>query len=133
MRPLRTAIFAVLFAVASPLLVFADSQPVREDLATMVEEVGAQTGLSFNIGASTPTSVNINQVNGRSVCSAEARADVERLQRAFDAHRSIYKNIGPVLITITDRSGKKTSGDRAKLEKDGILKGCPNIYVSVHE
>lgn len=99
----------------------------------MVEEVVAQTGISVNISESTRTSVNINRANGRSVCAAEARADVERLQRAFDAHRSIYRNIGPVLITITDRTGKKTPGDRSKLEKEGILGRCPNIYVSVHE
>ena len=99
----------------------------------MVEEVVAETGISINISESTPTSVNINQVNGRDVCSTEARADVERLQRAFDAHPNIHRNIGPALITITDRAGRKVSGDRRKLEKEGIPKGCSNIYVSVYE
>ena len=133
MAHLKITALLLAFAVVSPLLSRADSKPVRDDLATMVEEVSAQTGLSINISDSTRTSVNINEVNGRSVCLPEARADAEKLQQAFDAHQSIYRNIGPVLITITDRTGKKTLGDRARLEQEGILKGCPNIYVSVHE
>ena len=122
----------VLMAI-TPTPSSAQYRPVYAELATMVEEVVAETGISINISESTPTSVNINQVNGRDVCSAEARADVERLQHVFDVHSNIHMNIGPALITITDRTGKKFSGDRRKLEKEGIFKGCSNIYVSVHE
>jgi len=106
---------------------------VRADLADMIEQVVKKTGLSINIGHSTSTSVNIDKVSGHNVCSPEARADVEALQRAFDAHKSIYRIIGPTLISITDRNGKKTYGDRKKLEAQGVLKGCTDLYVSVHE
>ena len=85
----------------------------------MVEEVVTRTGISINVAESTPTSVNISHVNGGSVCSPESRGDVEKLQLAFNAHRSIYRNIGPVLISTTDRGGKKTLGDRKRLEKEG--------------
>ncbi len=129
----KIIVFALVFVIASPLLARAGGQPVREDLAAMVEEVVAQTRISIHVSESTSTSATINQVNGRSVCSVEARPDVARLQRAFDAHRSIYRNFGPVLTTITDRAGKKTHGDRSELEKRGLLKGCSHIYISVHE
>ena len=131
-KPLGVTL-AIAFALVSPQLLGADSQPVREDLASMVEEVVVQTGLSINVIESTRTSISINQVNGRSVCAPEARSDVEKLQLAFEAHPAIHRNIGPVLISITDRSGKKNPGDRSELERAGILKGCPNVYVSVHD
>ncbi len=123
----------VLLAFASPQPVRAGGEPVREDLASMVEQVVVQTGLSINVSESTPTSVNINQVNGRSVCAAEARSDVEKLQLAFESHPDIHRNIGPVLIRITDRSGNKTPGEPSELERAGVVKGCPNVCVSVHE
>jgi hypothetical protein len=125
-----------LVVLVTLLTLAADSpsdKPVRADLAKMVEEVVAKTHVTINISGSTELSVNINEVNGRNVCAPEARSDVERLQRAFDAHKSIYRNIGPALISITDASGKKTYGDRQKLEAQGVLKGCTNILVSVHE
>jgi hypothetical protein len=83
------------------LALAADSpadKPMRADLAKMLEEVVAKTHVTINISGSTELSVNINEVNGRNVCAPEARPDVERLQRGFDAHKSIYRNIGPALI-----------------------------------
>ena len=137
MRVLGVSAFIMFGAltVTPGLIAAGDSanQPVRADLATMVEEVVKLTGVRINISHSTPTSVNIDQANGRNVCIPEAHADVERLQRAFDAHKSIYRLSGPTLISITDRAGEKTYGDRKKLEAQGILKGCTDIYVSVHE
>ena len=82
--------------------------PVKDDLAAMVEEVVAATGLSINISEQTRTSVSINEVNGRSVCAAKALADVKKLQSAFNGHRHIYRNIGPALVSTTDRDGTKS-------------------------
>jgi len=99
----------------------------------MIEEVVAGTGLSINVSELMPTSAYITQVNGHNVCSLEAQADVEQLQRAFDAHPNIHQNIGPALLTITDRTGKKTYRNRQSLKKKDILKGCTSVFVSVHD
>ena len=124
----------LLLVVAVPATTLnAQNRTVRAELTTMVEEVVAETGISVNVIELKPTSANINEVNGRHVCSPDARADVERLQRAFDAHPNIHRNIGPALITIADRTGKKTSGDIQSLEKKGTLKDCTKVYVSVHD
>ena len=108
-------------------------QPVRNELADMVEQVVAETRISINISAMTDTSVNINEVNGKNVCSQEAKEDVIKLQKAFDSHPNIYLNIGPYIVSSTDHEGKKVYGDLQKLRADGIVPECTNVYVSIHE
>ncbi len=129
----KILVLLLLLVAASSTTLNAQNRSVRAELATMIEEVVAETGISINVSELRPTSANISQVNGRHVCSAEARADVERLQRAFDAHPNIHGIIGPTLITFTDRTGKKTFGDRQSLKNEGILKDCVDMYVSVHD
>jgi hypothetical protein len=130
-RALLLAAFLAAAAHASPAR--GENIPVNDALADMVEEVGAATGMSLNIVKQTPTSLNINKVNGRNVCSADAGADVETLQRAFDRHPNIHRNIGPALVTLTKRDGTKIHGNLDLLRRKGILAGCTNIYVSVRE
>jgi hypothetical protein len=108
-------------------------RPVRNELADMVEQVVAETRISINISGMTDTSVNISSVNGRDVCSQEAKEDVIKLQKAFDNHPSIYRNIGPYIVSFTDRDGNKVYGDLQKLTADGIAPECTNVYVSIHE
>ena len=131
MTRLDAGLVAALGALCLAASAGPPNAPVRDALATMVEQVSVSTGVSFTISESTPTSVNISQVNGRSVCAAEARSDVERVQQAFDRHPSISRNIGPALVSITDRDGTKHHLDPA--DANGVLKACTNIYVSVRD
>lgn len=98
----------------------------------MIETVVKQTGLNINISETNYFSVNINKVNGRNVCSLEAKAEVVRLQEAFNRHPNIYKNIGPYLVSFTYKDGTRKIGDIAELRKQGKLPACTNIMVSVH-
>lgn len=124
--------FLVTILLCFPAVGFGVNQPVKDELADMVEQVVVSTGLSINISQQSRTSVNINKVNGLDVCSNEASNDVLTLQQAFDQHPNIYKNIGPRLVSIASEDGKKTIGSLDALKAQGAVDGCPNIYISVH-
>jgi len=111
---------------------YAQDQKVKNELADMIEAVVKEAGLNINISETNYLSVNINKVNGRSVCSPEAKDDVVRLQEAFNKHPNIYRNIGPYLVSFTYKDGTRTIGDIAELRKQGKLPDCTNIMVSVH-
>ena len=112
--------------------VYGQDQKVKSELADMIEAVVKETGLSINISETNFTSVNINKINGRNVCSKEAKDDVVALQQAFNKHPNIYKNIGPYLVSFSYKDGTRKIGDIAELRKQGKLPGCTNIMVSVH-
>ena len=118
------------FLLGSPA--YAEDKKVKMELADMIEAVVKETGLSINISDTDYLSVNINQVNGRSVCSTEAKDDVMKLQDAFNRNSNIYKNIGPYLVSFTYEDGTRKFGDIEKLRKQGKLPSCTNIMVSVH-
>ena len=126
-------ILAVLFVYGCAAKNTDIRRPVRNELADMVEQVVPETRISINISAMTDTSVNISSVNGKNVCSQEAKEDVIKLQKAFDKHPSIYRNIGPYIVSFTDRAGKKVYGDLPKLRTDGVAPECTDVYVSIHE
>ena len=125
----------VLFFIAAALLgspSYAQDQKVKNELADMLEAVIKETGFSINISEMTYVSVTIDKVNGRNVCSKEAKNDVVRLQEVFNRHPNIYKNIGPYLVSFTYKDGTRKIGDIAELRKQGKLPDCTNIMVSVH-
>lgn len=124
------ALFSAAALIGSPT--YAQDQKVNNELADMIETVVKQTGLNINISETNYFSVNINKVNGRNVCSLEAKAEVVRLQEAFNRHPNIYKNIGPYLVSFTYKDGTRKIGDIAELRKQGKLPACTNIMVSVH-
>lgn len=111
----------------------ASAQAVRAELASLLEAVAEETGLSMNISGATTTSIEIDRVGGRPVCAPEARADVEKLQRAFDAHPQTWRNIGPALVVVTDADGEKVYGDLGELQRAGVLEGCPDVHIAVRE
>ena len=125
----------VLFSTVAALLgipSYAQDQKVKNELADMIEAAVKETGLSINISAMNYDSVTIDKVNGRNVCSKEAKNDVVRLQEAFNRHPNIYKNIGPYLVSFTYKDGTRKVGDITELRKQGKLPDCTNIMVSVH-
>ncbi len=122
--------YTAAFVLSSPS--YAQDQKVKTELADMMEAVVKETGLNINISETNYLSVNINKVNGRNVCSPEAKDDVVRLQEAFNKHPNIYKNIGPYLVSFTYKDGTRKFGDIVELRKQGKLPDCTNIMVSVH-
>ena len=79
---------------------------VRDELATMVEDVVRDTGLKININSTNRGSacssnhcrqnaVDINRINGARVDSPAALSNVGMLQDAFQAHPNIRENFGP--------------------------------------
>ena len=98
----------------------------------MIEAVAKETNFRINISEMNFTSVNINKINGRNVCSKEAKNDVTILQQAFNNHPNIYKNIGPYLVSFSYKDGSRKFGDIALLRSQGVIPGCTNIFVSVH-
>jgi hypothetical protein len=123
-------VIAAVFMAGGPA--YAQDQKVKTELADMIEAVVKETGLNINISETNNLSVNINKVNGRNVCSLEAKDDVVRLQEAFNRHPNIYKNIGPYLVSFTYKDGTKKVGNIAELRNQGKLPACTNILVSVH-
>jgi hypothetical protein len=137
----RSATLCALLALGSAARAGEPAEPVepaepaemRSDLAAMIQQVVLQTRISVQMSQSAQTHVHIHRVNGRSVCDPLARADVARLQRSFDEHPKIYRNIGPAMIRVTDRAGQKSVFDPAIAAVGGTPLGCSTIYVSVHD
>jgi len=111
---------------------YAKDQKVKAALANMIEAVVKETGFSINISDMDYLSVNIDKVNGRRVCSKDAKSDVVKLQEAFNRSPKIYKNIGPYLVSFTYKDGTRKVADISELRKQGKLPACTNIMVSVH-
>jgi hypothetical protein len=111
----------------------AQSKPVNTRLAEMVEQVVSRSGVSINVSQMDATSVNINRVNGKDVCSPEAEKDVRVLQAAFIEHPNIYQSYSIYLISITKPDGVRTQSDFASLRAKGVFSSdCINLYASIH-
>jgi hypothetical protein len=95
--------------------------------------VVTDTRISINIAQQTRTAIQIDKVNGVSVCAAEARADIEKLQLAFETHPNIFRNFGPVLASVTALDGSKRRASADDLQAQGVIDGCKAIYVSIHQ
>ncbi len=135
MHKTTVLLLTFLLALAQPL--HAEDRPVNSRLADMVEQVVAKTKFSVNIRDMDDYSININKINGRSVCAPEAAEDVKVLQAAFNEHPNIYRNYSIYLISITGRDGIRKVSNFAtikeKIKEKGVLKGdCISLYVSVH-
>jgi hypothetical protein len=130
----RITSLLLVLAFASQRASLADGKSpiVATKLAEMIERVVTATGISINIAESDTTSVNIDKVNGRGVCSKRAEKDVRVLQAAFDAQPDIYQNYSIYMIRITNPDGSRVTGDFAALRAKGVFKGdCINLYISV--
>jgi hypothetical protein len=122
------AAFLLLFSA----LAFAGESPlVDERLAEIVEGAVKVTGFSINISESTEYSVNINTINRRNVCDKEAAGDVKRFQDAVGEQPNVRNNHGPAYYSVTRPDGTRKVLSPEQLIKQGVLKGCTNIYVSV--
>ena len=119
------------FLFLSSAFAFAGESPlVDARLAEIVEGAVKATGFSINISESTEYSVNINTINGRNVCDKEAAGDVKRFQDAVGEQPNVRNNYGPAYYSVT-RDGTRKVLSPEQLIKQGVLKGCTNIYVSV--
>ncbi|HEY7639943.1 MAG TPA: hypothetical protein VH814_09480 [Steroidobacteraceae bacterium] len=85
----------------------ADSPAVDSRLAIIVEGAVRATGLSINISQATLYSVNINKINGRSVCDPAAASEVKQLQDALNDQAGIKENYGPAYYSLTSPDGTR--------------------------
>ena len=119
------------------LLVFTSAVSAGESplvdtrLADAVENAAKATGFSINISESTADSLNINTINGRNVCDKAAIDDVKRFQDELGKQPGIRNNFGPAYYSTTRDDGTRKVSSPEQLIKQGVIKGCTNIYVRV--
>ncbi len=118
-------------ALASVTAEAGGSPMVNERLADIVEDAVKETGFSINISESTAYSVNINTINGRSVCDKAVLNDVKRFQDAVGKQPDVRNNFGPAYYSTTAPDGKRTVSSPEQMIQTGVIKGCTNIYVRV--
>ena len=125
-------VLATLLVLTSTVVVAGESPTVDSRLADLIERAVKETGFSINISGSTIYSVSINTINGVSVCDATSASNVKLLQDALNKQPNIKDNFGPAYYSVTTPDGTRKFLAPEQLEKQGILKGCTNIYVSVN-
>jgi len=108
-----------------------DSPALDTRLAVIVEAAVRATGLSINISQTTTYSVNIDKIDGKNVCDPAAASEVKRFQDALNDQPNIKENYGPAYFSLTSLDGTRKVVAPEQLKKQGTLKGCTNIYVSV--
>ena len=119
--------------LGSALAVAGESPVVDTRLAHIVEAAAIATGLNINISQSTNSSVNINTLNGRNVCDKAALEDVRKFQDAVAQQPNVKNNFGPAYYSVTAPDGTRKTLSFDQLVKQGTLKGCTDIYVSVDQ
>ena len=77
--------------------------------------------------------MNINTLNGRNVCDEAAIEDVRNFQDAIAQQPGVKNNFGPAYYSVTTPDGTHKTLSYEQLVKNGTLKGCTDIYVSVAE
>ena len=113
--------------------VFAQDVAVKTSLADLIEYGVKESGVKINVipDLMTPTSLNINKVNGLDVCDTEAKKHVISLQSALLKHKnahSILSVYGAYLRT-NESDFKYLPEGSPELVK--LLGKCRNLYVSV--
>ncbi len=97
---------------------------VKVAMAEMVERVMVSTRLWINLRGTQGNAVNIDKINGKSVCAPENKSNVEYLQLTFNDQENIRENYGPFLNTFTNDKGEVIEITSMKNAK------CDFIYIS---
>ena len=126
-------IAASLLILGSSFAMAGESPVVDTRLAKAIEAAALETGFDININQSTKSSVNINTVNGRNVCDKAAIEEVRTFQDAIAQQPGVKNNFGPAYYSVTTADGTRKTLSYEQLIKQGSLKGCTGIYVSVSE
>ena len=124
---------AFLFLFLVSLQTFAQDIPVKKSLAGLLESAVTKSGIKINIvpDLMTPTSVNINMVNGIDVCNPNAKDMIIKLQNALLEHPDSYQIIsiyGAYLRTSESNFKVLPEGSDELLK---LLGECKNLYVRV--
>ena len=111
--------------------VYADDIPVKNELASAIENAVKITGISINVSKLTPNDANINKVDGISVCAPEAKTKVVALQNALLKQTGVYRVYTTYAVYIRNDAGtfNYLPSDDPKV-KD-LIGQCKDIYVSV--
>ena len=115
-----------------PCVAYAQDIRVKETLAGLIEDTVDQTGYSINIPPNemSEKSVNINRINGISVCDPEIKQNVIELQKAFAKDQRLHQTISSYGVYLNSKGSiKYLSGDNPKIKK--LIGECKYLYVSV--
>jgi hypothetical protein len=130
---LMQKIVCITLLLLLPAVVFAESIPVKETLAQLVEGAIRETGLSINVPPDqmTEKSINISTIDGVSVCDPKAKENVIALQKAFTANKNLRQTISIYGVYVRD-----TDGDVKFLPSDSpnikaLIGECKYLYLSV--
>ena len=126
---LKLALAAVpAFALAAP-----GGAPVDRRLGALIEAAVANSHLAtINIVSSDVTSLEIDKINGISVCSGDAKALVLALQDALEVEADLYQTYSIFRITVRMKNGDLVHSTYESMKERGILTSdCINLYVSV--
>lgn len=124
MRYFLIAIFFTGVSVAKDI-------PVKDELATMLEDIIVEVGFSVNISGMTETTVNINKINGVDVCDKEIKFEVLELQDAFNQHPNIRKTISTYSAYFKKEDGSVVRTDRSSSKFVELVGDCKLLYVAV--
>jgi len=122
-------LFLLLFSVTT----FAQDIVVKSSLADLVESAIKSVKVSVNIPPAnmTETSININKINGVSICDPGVKNEVIALQNEFSKSQSLRATISNYGAYTRSREGelKYLSSDSPEFKK--LISECKNLYVSV--
>ena len=121
----------LLLLFSSP--VFAQGIAVKASLADLIEYGVSESGVSINVipNLMTPSSININKVNGHDVCSAKGKEYVMSLQGALLKHSNLHSvlSVYGAYVRADENNFKHLPGGTDDLVK--LLGKCRYLYVSV--
>ncbi len=101
----------------------------------MVKEVVAKSGMenvSVSPNSITPTSINIDKIDGVGLCDLAIKPKVEKLAKLFSKHRHIRNVISSYGVYVKKKSGKVTYLPGTAPQVKHLVGDCKNLYVSVY-
>lgn len=132
---MRFKLIKLILLLVLPGIVFAQGVEVKKSLKTMVDNVVDKAGID-NIKISpngmTPTSLNIDQIDGVGLCDPAIRPKVEKLAKLFSKHRNIRTVISTYGVYVKKENGKVTFLPRTAEQVQHLVGNCKNLYVSVY-
>lgn len=101
----------------------------------MVKEVVARSGMenvSVSPNSMTPTSINIDKIDGVGLCDPKIKPQVEKLAKLFSKHRHIRNVISSYGVYVKKKNGKVTYLPGTATQVQHLVGDCKNLYVSVY-
>ncbi len=130
MRKSMKKIFLLLLFI--PFSLNAESIPVKDSLASLIESAVVETNFDVNISIETKDTIEIDKINGIGVCDPAAKNYVLKLQKAIISNirtKRVFSMYGAYIRDSTNGKVRYLNTSSPKFSK--IIKGCINLYVRV--